>query len=254
LFRCQLTSSFSNIQLSLLSTDSKIVTLSNAERNSTKNSKRTKKIKSTSVAKMQSNALFILCLVAAAFAPMARAHGVITAVSGANGMEGAGFGMVSSTPRDGTGRNPFQTDSSIIRDREVASGKASACGRTLAGGTNDIADDLRQSEMAGLASIGPDGKVRMTLHQVNADGGGPYACDVDASATGTMFMAMTVETNVPGKNSRSRAKASEFPIVANMPPGMNCSGGADGQTCIVRCRNAANAGPFGGCVAVTQRN
>jgi len=34
-----------------------------------------------------------------------------------------------------------------------------------------------------------------------------------------------------------------------MPTGASCSGGPDGNACIVRCRNPA--GPFGGCVAVT---
>lgn len=32
-----------------------------------------------------------------------------------------------------------------------------------------------------------------------------------------------------------------------MPP---CLGGSNGATCIIRCRNTAVAGPFGGCVPV----
>uniref|UniRef100_A0A0S1MKF4 Secreted protein n=1 Tax=Phakopsora pachyrhizi TaxID=170000 RepID=A0A0S1MKF4_PHAPC len=91
---------------------------------------------------MQSNFLLAFCLIAAVSVPVSRAHGVITSVEGANGQTGSAFGMVESTPRDGTRTNPFQTDSSIIRDREVSSGKASACGRTLAGGNNDIASDM----------------------------------------------------------------------------------------------------------------
>uniref|UniRef100_A0A0S1MJ21 Secreted protein n=1 Tax=Phakopsora pachyrhizi TaxID=170000 RepID=A0A0S1MJ21_PHAPC len=178
---------------------------------------------------MQSNFLLAFCLIAAVSVPVSRAHGVITSVEGANGQTGSAFGMVESTPRDGTRTNPFQTDSSIIRDREVSSGKASACGRTLAGGNNDIASDM-------------------------SSGGGPYSCEVDTTATGDNFKKMNIDTNVPGKNSRSRAKATEFPLVATMPAGATCTGGADGQTCLVRCRNAANAGPFGGCVAVTQAN
>uniref|UniRef100_A0A0S1MJV6 N-glycosylation site corresponding to basepairs n=1 Tax=Phakopsora pachyrhizi TaxID=170000 RepID=A0A0S1MJV6_PHAPC len=88
--------------------------------------------------------------------------------------------------------------------------------------------------------------------QVNGDGGGPYTCDVNASGDGKTFTPMTISTNIPGKNSRSNAKAEDIPLIAEMPKGMTCTGGSDGQTCIVRCRNAANAGPFGGCVAVTQ--
>jgi hypothetical protein len=36
------------------------------------------------------------------------AHGVLTAVEGSNGVVGQGFGVVESTPRDGSRRRPFQ--------------------------------------------------------------------------------------------------------------------------------------------------
>lgn len=36
------------------------------------------------------------------------AHGVLTTVTGTNGVTGQGFGVIDSTPRDGTRRNPFQ--------------------------------------------------------------------------------------------------------------------------------------------------
>ncbi|KAF8717938.1 hypothetical protein RHS02_09328, partial [Rhizoctonia solani] len=36
------------------------------------------------------------------------AHGALVAVAGSNGVNGQGFGVVDSTPRDGTRRNPFQ--------------------------------------------------------------------------------------------------------------------------------------------------
>ncbi|KAF7439723.1 hypothetical protein PC9H_000059 [Pleurotus ostreatus] len=179
------------------------------------------------------------------------AHGVITAVSGTNGVTGAGFGVVATTPRDGSRRNPFQQDSSIIRDKEISSGKADVCGRTLGGGVNNVQTMLAAASTAGLPTAAPDGSVQMTLHQVNGDGAGPYTCQVSADATGQNFVAMTVTTQVPGKNSRSNAKATDFPLVAQMPAGMTCTGGPNGDACLVRCRNAATAGPFGGCVAVT---
>lgn len=179
------------------------------------------------------------------------AHGVITAVSGANGATGAGFGVVATTPRDGSRRNPFQQDSSIIRDKEISSGKADVCGRTLGGGVNNVQTMLAAASTAGLPTAAPDGSIQMTLHQVNGDGAGPYTCQVSADATGQNFVAMTVTTQVPGKNSRSNAKATDFPLVAQMPVGMTCTGGPNGDACLVRCRNAATAGPFGGCVAVT---
>lgn len=93
----------------------------------------------------------------------------------------------------------------------------------------------------------------MTLHQVNADGAGPYACMVDPTATGESFEPMLVSQNVPGENGRERGgQASDFALVAQMPEGMVCTGTAGVMTgvCMVRCQNPARAGPFGGCVPV----
>ncbi|KAG9096031.1 hypothetical protein FS749_009239 [Ceratobasidium sp. UAMH 11750] len=196
-------------------------------------------------------AKFSTVLLALTAAASVSAHGVLVAIDGDNGVKAQGFGVVESTPRDGTRRNPFQTDSSIIRDREIESGKADACGRTLAGGVNNMAAMLEAASSAGLPSAAADGTVTMTLHQVNGDGAGPYTCDVSTDASGKSFVAMEVTTNVPGKNSRSNAKAEDFPLVARMPAGAQCTGGPNGDACVVRCRNAARAGPFGGCAAVT---
>lgn len=112
------------------------------------------------------------------------------------------FGIIASTPRDGTTRRPFQQDTSIIRDREITSGKAgfviyhlqfvtralhfmpSVCGRTLAGGNNDVQSQLTGEFLpfprmtfndlislaavnAGLPSASSTGALTMTLHQIN---------------------------------------------------------------------------------------
>ncbi|KAH7092888.1 hypothetical protein BKA62DRAFT_751629 [Auriculariales sp. MPI-PUGE-AT-0066] len=180
-----------------------------------------------------------------------RGHGAITQVKGANGVNAAAFGIDASTPRDGTRARPFQQDTSIIRDREIARGTASACGRTRLGGVNDIAAQMAAASSDGLPSATTAGEVEMTLHQINGDGAGPYTCDVNTDGTGNAFTPMQVTTQVPGNNGRSRARAEDFPLVAQMPAGTTCTGGPDGNACLVRCRNPARAGPFGGCVAVT---
>ncbi|KAJ6592333.1 hypothetical protein B0H19DRAFT_890137, partial [Mycena capillaripes] len=177
--------------------------------------------------------------------------GTITGVTGANGVQAAGFGIIASTPRDGTTRKPFQQDTSIIRDKDIASGKAGVCGRTLAGGSNDVAAQLAAASQAGLPTAAADGSVTMTLHQINGDGAGPYTCDVSGDG-GNTFQAATVTTQVPGNNGRSKAKATDFPLTAQIPAGMACTAGPNGDACILRCRNPANAGPFGSCVAVSQ--
>jgi len=93
----------------------------------------------------------------------------------------------------------------------------------------------------------------MTLHQVNADGGGPYTCMINADATGQQWTNIQVTTTPPGRNSRNReGAASDFPLVAAIPAAQNCTGTVAGQdnVCLVRCQNDARAGPFGGVVPV----
>ncbi|KAG8705045.1 hypothetical protein FRC11_009361 [Ceratobasidium sp. 423] len=92
------------------------------------------------------------------------AHGALVAVTGSNGVNGQGFGILDSIPRDGTRRNPFQFNTSIINDEEIASGGAGPCGRTLVGGTNDIDAQMEAAASAGLPAAAADGTVTMTIH------------------------------------------------------------------------------------------
>ncbi|KAJ3124136.1 hypothetical protein HK098_001362 [Nowakowskiella sp. JEL0407] len=161
-----------------------------------------------------------------------------------------------STPRDCTRRNPCQQDTSIIRAREVRSGRASPCGRTILNGSVNIQSETQKQMQAGggfLPSLSANGEVQMTIHQINADGGGPYSCDVDPTGTGENFQAMTVTQNVPGILGNSlRTQLTDHPVTAKIPTGMKCTGGANGNMCLVRCKNQAIAGPFGSCMAVQQ--
>lgn len=87
------------------------------------------------------------------------------------------------------------------------------------------------------------------MHQINQDGAGPYLCDI--APDGAKFMAMEVTRNVPGVASLSLATVADIPLVVRVPKNMNaCTGGSNGATCIIRCRNTAVAGPFGGCMPV----
>lgn len=88
----------------------------------------------------------------------------------------------------------------------------------------------------------------VTIHQVNADGAGPYTCDLDPTgnslgATGQTALAVT--NNVPGANGFSQAKTVDFNMTVTMPTDLKCTGGSTGNICTVRCRNNALAGPFG---------
>ena len=93
----------------------------------------------------------------------------------------------------------------------------------------------------------------MTIHQVNADGAGPYECDLDVTSNAaTSFVKLKVSNNVPGANGLSQAEAKRFTINVQMPDDFNCVGASTGDICTVRCRNTAVAGPFGGCFPVQQ--
>ncbi|KAF2839919.1 hypothetical protein M501DRAFT_1016003 [Patellaria atrata CBS 101060] len=186
-----------------------------------------------------------------AYSDLAAGHGAIVAATGDQGGDGTAIGIDASTPRDGTRRRPFQQDTTRFQGDQ-----ADACGETLGGGDNDVESGTAAVMAAGsgtLPQVSQGGQVMMTLHQVNADGAGPYTCMVDPTGTGTSFQAMTVTQQVPGNRGRERdGEATDFPLTAQMPAGVTCTGTVAGQTgvCMVRCENPARAGPFGGCVPV----
>jgi hypothetical protein len=97
--------------------------------------------------------------------------------------------------------------------------------------------------------------------QINQDGAGPLTAEVDGTSGGTdpnAFQTAEVTQDVPGLGVQglSLATNTDFPLTVQMPAGMTCDasvGGAD-NVCVVRVRNGAAAGPFGGSAAFTQSN
>lgn len=79
-------------------------------------------------------------VVVAALASSVSAHGVINMIMGANGVNMPGLSVADGTPRDcATPACGAEMDTSIIRDNEMGTSKASALGRTKAGGPVDAA-------------------------------------------------------------------------------------------------------------------
>ncbi|KAL9108925.1 MAG: hypothetical protein Q9227_006321 [Pyrenula ochraceoflavens] len=192
-----------------------------------------------------------LLLLLLAISPLVAGHGAIVKAVGDAGGQGSAIGIDPSTPRDGTTRNPFEQDTTRFK------GDAKdTVGETLEGGTNDIESGVKavmQNMGNTMPQITPGGMVMMTLHQVNSDGAGPYTCGIDSTGTAQNFEDMTVTQNVPGTNSRDKSGSmTDHPLNAQVPAGQTCTGSVAGQSnvCMVRCMNAANAGPFGGVVAV----
>ncbi|OHE91941.1 hypothetical protein CORC01_12791 [Colletotrichum orchidophilum] len=186
-----------------------------------------------------------------AAANLVAGHGAIIGASSELGGTAMGLGVDLSTPRDGTQRQPYQVDSTRFQGEG-----ADTVGETLGGGTNDVEAGTKAIMAATgdqLPQIKAGGTIDMTVHQVNGDGAGPYTCMINSDATGATWTDVNVPVTVPGQNSRNRAGAmQDFPLRAEIPAGQACTGTVAGQNnvCLVRCQNAARAGPFGGVVPV----
>lgn len=97
------------------------------------------------------------------------------------------------------------------------------------------------------------------MQQVNQDGAGPISAAVDGTSGGTdasAFKTAQVTQDVPGAGfgGLSLAQTTDFPLKVQMPAGMTCDATVAGanNVCVVRVRNSALAGPFGGSAAFTQ--
>ncbi|KAK3352759.1 hypothetical protein B0T25DRAFT_542702 [Lasiosphaeria hispida] len=262
--------------------------------------------------------------------PLTSAHGVVTLIKGANGVDMPGLSVADGTPRDcSSNRCGSQADTAIIRDREMRSGDVGPLGRTQGNGPVDAAtmvanfmggaaaptnsganssvgvedaigggvaaaagnkkgavvaarqllkglfggggtesavateENVRATAGAGagsgLPTCGDDGSIEMVFHQINQDGAGPLQAAVDGTSGGTeaaAFKTAEVTQDVPGVGFQglSLATNKDFPLTVQMPAGMTCEGTVAGveNVCVVRVRNGAAAGPFGGSAAFTQ--
>lgn len=128
------------------------------------------------------------------------------------------------------------------------------CGRTELDGNIDIGENTENALAAkAVTGVKPGTEMIVTVHQVNADGAGPYVCDlVEQGNTGIITQNLTVKNNVPGANGFSQEKFKDFNMTVVMPDKFDCTGASTGNVCTVRCRNNAQAGPFGGCFPVQQ--
>ncbi|KAM7204540.1 Protein of unknown function (DUF3129) domain containing protein [Rhypophila sp. PSN 637] len=191
----------------------------------------------------------------AAIFSLAQAHGVILAAQGdAGSPPSVGFQVSDAIARNCTTISPCQLDATIIRDAEIDANIVNKCGRTQLAGNIDIGENTENALAENAVTrVKAGSQITVTIHQVNADGAGPYVCDLDeTSNSGLISKNLTVTNNVPGINGLSQAKAQDFNITLTMPSDLKCTGASTGNICTVRCRNNAVAGPFGGCFAVQQ--
>ena len=110
---------------------------------------------------------------------------------------------------------------------EINANIVNSCGRTELSGNIDVGENTENAIAAGQVTKVQGGtQITMTIHQVNADGAGPYFCDLDETSNGGIFTNnLTVTNNVPGANGFSQAKTQAFNITVQMPDQFACTGG-----------------------------
>lgn len=132
-------------------------------------------------------------LIAAFAATSVFAHGVITEVQGANGVNLPGLSVADGTPRDcASPACGSEADTSIIRSKELGTSKASALGRT-SNGPVDAAAMVSQF-MDGAGGNTTEAKAARSLHIANKARYTQLA--VRASSGGTKTPKGTSETGV----------------------------------------------------------
>ncbi|EJT71322.1 hypothetical protein GGTG_10581 [Gaeumannomyces tritici R3-111a-1] len=184
---------------------------------------------------------------------------------------GQGVGVEDNIPANAQAAAATGGNSRTNRNRNKARQLGNLLGGLLGGGRggggtkaetgpeSSVASSAGEGASSGLPTASDSGKVTMTFRQINQDGAGPMRADIDATSGGTdasAFRPAQVTKDVPGFGIQglSLATSTEFPLEVQMPAGMTCEGTVAGvqNVCVVRVRNGAGAGPFGGSAAFTQ--
>ncbi|KAH8673869.1 GEgh16 protein [Xylariales sp. PMI_506] len=177
------------------------------------------------------------CLLPAMLA-VAHAQGVITK---AQGTKGSPASLPLFVQLD-------KADANVINDTEISNNVVNECGRTLLGGNIDIGQETEiQLSNNTVTQVTAGSTVAVTINQLNANGAGPFSCDMDEAGN---IQGVTGQTalNVTEKDGGN----GQITLTVTMPTNLACIGASTGNVCTVRCRNTAAAGPFGGCFAVQQ--
>ncbi|KID87250.1 Gas1-like protein [Metarhizium guizhouense ARSEF 977] len=162
-----------------------------------------------------------------------------------------GMGTNPNIPIDGEDPTPFQLDSPIIRTKEKDNLLVNGCGRTKLQTNIDVANETEIAiQNNQIANCKPGDTLTMTVFVVNTDGSGPYFADIDEKSNVGIFREIGKVDGIDGKNGIQRNAATAFDVQIPLPSDMKCEGGKDLNVCTLRIRNLADAGPFGGCVAV----
>lgn len=114
------------------------------------------------------------------------------------------------------------SDANFISLAEVSANVVNECGRTLLNGNIDIGENTETALAANkVTKVKAGSTVKVAINQVNANGTGPYTCDMDqtSNASGTSGqVALDVQQgSSAGSNGQLR-------LTVTMPKDMACIG------------------------------
>lgn len=222
-------------------------------------------------------------VLALAAAPMVSAHGKITLVTGDQGGNGTGLGILGAVV-PGQGPNyKTEVDTTVFWSKDISTDND--IGFTEDGsGNNELTDIAAAMTQSGstLPQVSSGGSINTTWHVVTDDGCGPVEALVDETASGKWSTAKSadVTTDMPGsagdcpsdlandsgnENKVRRALRrglekmglvakraanvdKDFALSVAMPAGTSCNGTVNGisNLCLVKLSNNNANGPFGG--------
>ncbi|KAK7459569.1 hypothetical protein VKT23_009551 [Stygiomarasmius scandens] len=161
---------------------------------------------------------------------------ILATVSLALALSGHVNGHALMTPALGVSGQGARSDVQLL---QLAPVTGPSCGRM------DVASNIDTSTPA---VAGPDGSFTVTATNFNRrlDGSRQVTADVDPTGTGNNFNAKATVTQ---NGEKAPKELGSEQITAQLPAGMQCTGGASGNMCLVSFRSASG---FGNCVVVQQ--
>lgn len=117
--------------------------------------------------------------------------------------------------------DPTKPDANVIRQQEIVDNVVNECGRTLLAGNMDIGENTEIALKAkAVTQVTKGANVDVTIRALNADGQGPYICDMDmqSNAAGAVGQVnLTV--------AETKANNGDINLKVKMPANMACIGG-----------------------------
>lgn len=114
-------------------------------------------------------------------------------------------------------------DANFISDTEITANVVNECGRTLAAGNIDIGENTENALAAGdITKVTKGSKVQIAIDQRNANGTGPFTCDMDQTSNSNGVSGQTPLTVAQDNASGGTGQTT---LTVTMPSDMACTGG-----------------------------